>query len=519
MKQIVTSPEHRTFFDTYAWMLKPLFYLGWLCQVVSFLTEFAPIKYAVEDSLTFFVGESVAAVVSSIAGVMAAIIIESFVRYGGTMTVRGVLQGHFSGKPIHNEKEEGEEETEQEAADAAKAGKLARVLAWLFVGVCLTGVGLSLIASFQGSKEIAKNYTPAATRDTLNHKADSAAILAAYQAFQADSLNIAAATEATERAAKRQAAATESPATAAGFRAEAAKAKAEGLRQINDRTAQYRAETAAAAGRIQAKEQAADAKLLATQKELDQKSEAQGTGLGWLTVFFMGLTIFSLIFVETVKHGSRQKHKTVVSEYAYHAPITSEILDAISARFNQVVREKVAAFDAKTKASKVIAPRNVIDATNVAASAKIVTPKPKEPEQAPPVLHIAAQAEQSETEEVQHRPIGYFQGTPPKSYAKGSPSGVVDLNAMTELKNKPQQQAGYYVIYPDQAVHSPDIPQGVYGTYPRKSPEPGALKQLSGTQCERCQVSFVKVTPWQKYCSESCRIGHNNATRGQRARN
>lgn len=515
MKATTTAPIHRSFFDQYAWMQKPLLWLGLLAQFVSFLTEFAPIKFAVHDSMKFFIGENIANVVSFAAALIGAFIIEGMVRYGFTMTTRGVLHKHYKGLPI---KDEQAENPDSEAE--ALAGKMARFLFYLFCVIAAAGVTLSVVASYSGSIMAGEKFITLPEPDSIDNSADSAAIIAALTAFRADSAAIIEAGTSTERALKRQAAATESPAIAANFRAQAAQAKADAQNAVVVRSQAYRAETKEAADRITKRiadrDEAHAAAIAATKAE----GARQGKGLAWLTIFFQVLSVFSLVFLESLKKGAGQKDVLSISAYAFHGGLFSEAKEALAERFNQVAREKIARFRAKTKDPVIFTPGSILDATGIAAGAKIVKALPsQEPKEQ--TYSIAAKADEHEqvSQDEPRRQIGFFApGMRPEGYAKGTP-GELSISGMQELKKKPPQAPGFYVLYEHGVQHAPDLQPEVYGTYPERSPNYGQLKRYNGKTCLNCGVGFVAITPWQKHCNADCQKTFNNKTRVLRARN
>lgn len=514
MKATTTAPIHRSFFDQYAWMKTPLFWLGLLAQTVSFLTEFAPIKFAVHDSMKFFIGESIANAVSFTAALMGAFIIEGMVRYGFTMVTRGVLHKHYKGLPI---KDEQAENPDPEAE--ALAGKMARFLFYLFCIIAGAGVGLSVVASYSGSIMAGEKFITLPEPDSIDNRADSAAIIAALTAFRADSAAIMEAGTSTERALKRQAAATESPAIAASFRAQAAQAKADAQNAVVTRSQAFRAETKEAADRITKRisdrDQAHAAAVAATKAE----GARQGKGLAWLTIFFQILSVFSLVFLESLKKGSGQKDVLNISAYAFHGGLFSEAKEALAERFNQVAREKIANFRAETKNPVIFTPGDIVDATGIAAGAKIVKALPsQEPKEN--TYSIAAKADEHEqvSQEEPRRQIGFFaNGMRPEGYAKGTP-GNLDASSMKEVKTKPDQKPGFYVLYEHGVKHVPDLPSDVYGSYPEESPNFGQLKRYQGKTCKNCGVAFEPKPVWRLHCTDVCRTEFNNRTRGLRAR-
>lgn len=507
-KPTVTAPSHRTFYDNFAWKAKGLFWVGLLGQGISFLTEFAPIKFALQDTLGAFVG-LYASYLSLIGGLVSAFIIEMMIRYGATTTTRSVLNGYFSGKPIEDGFSPG-----IDTPGEIRAGKMARFLAWLFLVVGISGIALSSTASYKGSVMIGERFIQLPSPDTIDNSADSAAITLAYVAFAADSAGIIAAAISTERALRRQADATKEPAARARLRADAAKAKADGQTAVIARTTSYRAETKAAdriTKRIADRDQAhIEAVALAK-----AQGRQYGGGLAWLTLAFQLVSCLCLIFAEVLKKGAGQKDGLAISTYAFHGGLFSEAWEAWKERCNQVIRAKITAYKERTEEPVIFASGAIPDVTGLDSNRVIYTPKLEGEEEEAPRLKIAAKAAKVEPE-VQRRTIGFHQGEP-KSYAKGI-EGNQDASTMREVKNKPPQKPGFYAVYEDRVVHAPTIPPSVYGSYPEQSPNFGFLKSFDGKTCVLCGVGFPAIPVWRKFCCEDCGKAYNNKTRPLRGK-
>lgn len=500
MKLNQTAPTNPEIMRHYGAKIRTLAILASLAQAVSFGTEFAPIKYALEDAFKFF-APAYAGILSAIIALVAALVIETMVRFGTSTGARGVLYKHYKGLPIP---------ADDPDESAKEAGKLARFVWALGLIMGVTGVALSTLASYQGGKDIAQKYAPSPARPALDLSRDSALITASSAAFRQDSAAIAAAgadeVKAYERAAR--AVPVNQPTKRAELKAAAAAAKQRTSAALVDRSGVFRAETSEAQGRITAAIAAADETHRAAVEAAKNKAAGYGLGLAWLTIALQIVSIFSLCFIESTKKAAGIEPVVNYSTFDFHDGILGEAYDAIRERFEANARARINRFRENTVLPEVTLKGDVVDAAQTGQ--KIIPLSRAVDDVAEPA--IAATAER--------RRIG-FDFPAPEAYGKGEKDGSANVSELKPIDHRPDPKPGFYAVYPGgQIQHAPTLPAGVWGSYPSDlESKPAVLKYHGhGKNCRNCGALFKSSVSWQIHCSTECRTQFNNLGRKNRKR-
>lgn len=353
MKTFLSLPTDKAFFNRYARLIPALKLSGYLGQVVSALTEIAVLYTAIHASLVFF-SPSFAPLGATVGALLGVVIIEAGLRVLLPYSARAVLYRRFSGLDLV-------------------------ITAIVFVA-CAVLLSAGTLMSYHGSRDVVDAVKPTpqlhnnkqaedkymqAERNTLQqYRADSTEIAqryaaqsnatkAQYAAVIAQVTGQIQTLEAKERAGQRfstaKAQARERLATAESDQAaKLAALETDKAKELSAATSRKTSALAKATTELEQAKQKTERANAKTVSDGDRKTNRYKGGLSWFTVICHLVLIVSIAVDETFKKGSGIEDKVLPTQYDFSGSVMSELLHALSGRWNQFIRSRIRRIEEST---------------------------------------------------------------------------------------------------------------------------------------------------------------------------
>jgi hypothetical protein len=353
MKTFLTLPKDSEFFNRYARLIPALKLSGYLGQIVSALTELSVIYTAIYASLIFF-SPKLAPAGAVIAAVIGVAIIEIGLRVLLPYSIRAILYRRFAGLDLS-------------------------ITVIVFVA-CAVLLSAGTLMSYHGSRDVVESVKPkpklegtaAAEREyrqaeqkVINTwRADSAEIAvryaaqmeatkAQYTALIAQATSKLQSIEAKERSGQRFTMAKNQArerlatleAEQAGKLANLQTEKSKEISAVTIRKTEALNNVTAELGKAREQTEKANSKTLI---ETEQRTRRYKGGLSWFTIICHLVLIVSIAVDEIHKKGSGIEQKVVPTQYDFSDNVVSELVHALSCRWNQYARELIRRIEERT---------------------------------------------------------------------------------------------------------------------------------------------------------------------------
>lgn len=332
MKTFKSLPQNIDFYHRYAGIIPALHQSGYLAQVISFMTEIGIIYSILYQSVVDFVPQY-AQEVSFVGAFIGAGFIELGLRKLLPYSVRQVLNKRYTG--------------------------LDRIMTiFIFLGTVLLLL-TSGVLSFKGSKDLVEWAAPEPVLETTS-AVDSLATAAQKNAvlvFQKDSTLLAKEYEAMLNTHKvrlkgyedREARTNKDYTT----RKQRIREKIAALEnELSNKTATIWKEYKLTVKAIETKQDSSSVLIVASNEEKETQAAAKVSGyggsLGYFTVVCLAVLVISVVLYEVYRKGADIEEKTRPNQYAFSPSLWSEAKEALSERFNYLLRNRIAAFTEAT---------------------------------------------------------------------------------------------------------------------------------------------------------------------------